>query len=369
MAIFNKLTRFSKNVLLLALGTVTSSGDLSAAFAGQPRQTAAFAATSANAPKPVSAEAERQYRLGWNSKKLPAEESRNGLSAYLPASQILAVFSPVRLYCSPLAAAAPFLILGNANITITEILFVIIALFSVGIYLCWRLYWKPKRLAWLAKNVAEKDRHKLANEDLSLIKIKEDGKKYTELDNKGSLQDTSSKATSYWIARMQSKEKAPFVLYTFSNESAAREALLQVPCIHVAEETKKLICEEVLYYGYYKVGDGQWEVILCGHNLTNELWTEARTAFIKHGGVRKNEQEPTQGNASVKSEPVGDASKVHFVREDGDSTATWRVHSAPNKADAMAFLEQHPVTKALHYIVVETPEGIYGRDKDGFYQE
>jgi hypothetical protein len=35
----------------------------------------------------------------------------------------------------------------------------------------------------------------------------------------------------------------------------------------------------------------------------------------------------------------------------------------------MDFLSQQDIDKPLYYVVVETPEGNFGKDKDGFYQE
>jgi len=34
---------------------------------------------------------------------------------------------------------------------------------------------------------------------------------------------------------------------------------------------------------------------------------------------------------------------------------------------AKAFLENNPVTKPLYYLVVETSDGAFGRDKEGIY--
>ena len=35
----------------------------------------------------------------------------------------------------------------------------------------------------------------------------------------------------------------------------------------------------------------------------------------------------------------------------------------------MAFLQAHPVDRNFFYLVVETPEGNFGRDVDGIYAE
>ena len=51
-------------------------------------------------------------------------------------------------------------------------------------------------------------------------------KSFTEKDNRGPRHDTLSVASSYWIARVTSPKKDPFVCYNFDAEKDAREALL-----------------------------------------------------------------------------------------------------------------------------------------------
>ena len=48
---------------------------------------------------------------------------------------------------------------------------------------------------------------------------------------------------------------------------------------------------------------------------------------------------------------------------------TYEIYTAGSKEDALAFLESKSVTKDLYFVVVETPEGNWCKDKDGFYQE
>jgi hypothetical protein len=51
------------------------------------------------------------------------------------------------------------------------------------------------------------------------------------------------------------------------------------------------------------------------------------------------------------------------------NTQTYEVHTAPSKADALAFLETKTVTQDFLYIIVETPEGNWGKDKMGVFEE
>jgi hypothetical protein len=192
--------------------------------------------------------------------------------------------------------------------------------------------------------------------------------------NRGMRHDTMSQATAYWMARMPSPKKDPYVMYTFEDPNAARTALLELPCIHEGED-QKLICTEVLIFGCYQRQDGIYEAIVCGDELTHELWEQARESFTKHGGNRKNDLEPEKRAPSSPKAEVGRPDKVAFVREErkpsklGTGISVYRIYNGPDAASAKAFLDQHPVTQQLHYLIVETPEGNYCRDIEGFYKE
>lgn len=197
---------------------------------------------------------------------------------------------------------------------------------------------------------------------------------YQEKDNKGTRQETESQATSYWMARNVQQKFDPFALYVFDQENNARDALLELDCMHLAKDSGTIICTQTLIFGYYsRKHDGKYEAIVCGDDLSHELYETARTSFTKHGGVKKNEQEPAIAKKPQSSSTQGDAKRVKFVREDlrqqMGQTMVYRIHKGPDAASAKAFLEQNPVTKPLYYLVVETPEGNYCRDKDGIYKE
>ena len=167
--------------------------------------------------------------------------------------------------------------------------------------------------------------------------------------------------------------KTPLLVQSFESEKDAREALLELPCIHVAEDSKKLVCSEVLIFGCYPTEQGKYEALVCGDDLTYALWQQAKESFARHGGHRKNDLEPEKRAVPiVKAEP-DQPGRVAFVREDrrqrAGVTMTYRVHKAPDAASAKAFLEQNPVARQFCYIVVETPEGNYCRDIQGIYKE
>jgi len=200
-----------------------------------------------------------------------------------------------------------------------------------------------------------------------------DKKQYLERDNKGTRHQTLSFASSYWTARNVTQKFDPFVLYVFDHEEDAKQALLELPCIKIAEDTNNIICTETLIFGYYKLDNGKTEAIICGDDLSIDIWETATKSFQKHGGVKKNEKKPEKTQQSNALSKSGDSNKVKFIREDKQQTmgqtCIYRVHKGPDAACAKAFLDINPVTKPLYFLVVETPDGNYCRDKNGMYKE
>lgn len=203
--------------------------------------------------------------------------------------------------------------------------------------------------------------------------------RHLERDNRGTRHDSFDKASAYWVARMGNPHKDPFVLYTFDRQEDARAALLDLPVIHEAEDTGNLISTEVLIFGHYPTPAGKHEAIVCGLDLSHELWAQARDAFERHGGQRKNDLEPEVREVPVEAAkpletgPAALSSKVVFDREERVEqmgvTFVYRIHHAPDAASAKAFLDEHPVVERNTYILVNTPEGAYGRDIDGMYRQ
>ena len=187
-----------------------------------------------------------------------------------------------------------------------------------------------------------------------------------EADNLGTRQDTERLATAFWFARLQSRQQHPFVLYRLTSSQVARAALEDLPCIRVATDTGNLICTEVLAFGHYDV-EGGTEAVLCG-NMTRELWSVASATFQKHGGMLINEVAPETSDAKPAVAAVPEPEKVRFLRSVTNAPFTYHRYSAPDAASAKAFLASQSPPPALTYIVIETPEGEFGRDIKGMYE-
>ena len=61
--------------------------------------------------------------------------------------------------------------------------------------------------------------------------------------------------------------------------------------------------------------------------------------------------------------------KEKEVRQRMGINQTYEVHTADSKANALAYLEKKTVTEANYYVIVETPEGNWGKDKMGVFEE
>lgn len=256
---------------------------------------------------------------------------------------------------------------------------------------------------------------------MSLLKnlLKKKNTSVLQADNKGIYHNSEEIATEYWLERKTLKKFEPFLLYKFSDEGDAVRSLLEVECIKIAEDTEEIICLEELIYGYYQVETGDYEVVLCGSALNNSLFLSAKKSFETNNGEMINEKKPEDKTVKpatppVKKEPEKpepeinikppkpetkikiEPSKPHkikasekpskapvkpetkakpeaeFVSEEkkikDGVQATIRMYKAENSGNAIAFLETKLVTKKNVFLIVKTPQGIYGRSYNGIFK-
>ncbi len=122
--------------------------------------------------------------------------------------------------------------------------------------------------------------------------------KLMETDNVGMRCDTAIDGEPYFLPLFQ-KEPEPIILYLFNNKDKAIQALAEVSCITIAEDSRKLISTAILTFGVFPVvGEGDsptWGTLLAGKNLSHDTWSEARKYFKKYGGIMKRENKPRNG--------------------------------------------------------------------------
>ncbi len=160
---------------------------------------------------------------------------------------------------------------------------------------------------------------------------------------------------------------SPFVCYRFDDGETAKAAFATLSFMAIAQDTGELISFEVLEFGCFETDEsGEWEVILWGDALTHEMYEEALAKLTDAGGREKGTREPEK---RIKPTPEKKGGSAKYLRTERNGPNTYEVLEAPSKEAAMEYLKDHPVTKPLYYIVVETPEGNWGRDVNGIYAE
>lgn len=201
---------------------------------------------------------------------------------------------------------------------------------------------------------------------------KKESERWTEKDNLGTRIETYGHAESEWLAQLTDPQ--PRLIYIFKSKKDAEEALLDLPFIHIASDSKKLICTEILLFGVYQSPEKQYHAIINGNDMTTEIWEQARQVFASHGGKKLSDIEPTK-SIPPRANTTKETGNVVFVREyqeakmGGLAMCTYKMYRADNAQSAKEFLSNVVVTEQLYYIVVETPEGNYARDIQGIYKE
>jgi len=190
--------------------------------------------------------------------------------------------------------------------------------------------------------------------------------KFSQADNVGTLFTSEGQANAYWVARTAGQKFEPFLLYEFDTINDAINGITGNDFIHTCKDVA-LICTEAFVFGIYDNERDKYEVIIAGWDMTKGQWKQARKSLEKNGGKLLKEQEP--GNEKSKEIVKTEISKVTYQSTDKNGPNTYEVYSGPDAETAKEFLKSKPVTESLYYVIVETPEGNYGRDKDGIYKE
>lgn len=200
-----------------------------------------------------------------------------------------------------------------------------------------------------------------------LVDIKKTG--YSEKDNRGIRQSTLDQAMAYWSTRNMRQKFDPFLLYTFENEEQARKALLESGCIFEAKDSGSLICTEPFNFGCYPTEAGRFEAIIAGESLPHALWEKARESFVRHGGKRRNEQEPEKKSVPAPAKQISPVANVRFIQKTASNGNTYEAYTCDDAESAKEFLLAKSVDKPQYYVVVKTPTGVWGADCKGLYKE
>jgi len=200
-------------------------------------------------------------------------------------------------------------------------------------------------------------------------------KLYYERDNVGFRQETIAEAIAYWKKeRPGLPDQPPFTLFTFPSADAAEKAMLELPFIHKAADSGKLISDRMMTFGCYatKIKGSrqvQYEVMVTGIDITQDELFFAESVFSDYQGKCKVRNVPSAHADSPAA--GGNAALIRYTGtiKGNDDISTYEIYSGPDKASALAFLSDKTVLRRYYYIIVDTPEGSFGKDCVGFYQE
>ena len=141
-----------------------------------------------------------------------------------------------------------------------------------------------------------------------------------------------------------------------------------------AADSGKLICDRRMTFGCYATKTRgalkeQYEVMVTGSDLTEDELFFAESFFSGYQGRCKVRNVPSACADSPAA--GGNAALVRYAKtiKGNDGISTYEIYSGPDKASAFAFLNEKNVSRRYYYIIVDTPEGSFGKDCIGFYQE
>jgi len=202
---------------------------------------------------------------------------------------------------------------------------------------------------------------------------------YYEKDNIGTrilTADRNQAAYNSWV--LNGSPEIGVINYHFKTKKEAYSAMMEIPCIKLAADSKNLISLEIIEFGVFldSDNDNDWEAFLQGQSLSLSSFKSAEASFIKHNGKKifsKEPKNPEQTKAKPENMPrVTNSSGVKFIRNTNVEmmgvTGTKEIYEAPDKKSAIEFLKTKTILKQYYFIEIETPDGWVGKDIDGVYE-
>ncbi|MCK5803793.1 MAG: hypothetical protein KAI66_13210 [Lentisphaeria bacterium] len=177
----------------------------------------------------------------------------------------------------------------------------------------------------------------------------------------------------FWAAADADPENFKYVAYRYPEADRARQALLQLS--YMMEVAGDARTRNNVLFGNYE-HQGKFVTFVGGTELHYALWREASAVFPEFPGaeyfrvstapevkLELPDLDALQNDQNLKIEQVE-------VREGtGTDFSTYYVYRAPNRRNAIEFLKHANVSESGVHVLVETPEGTWGKDENGIYQE
>lgn len=164
----------------------------------------------------------------------------------------------------------------------------------------------------------------------------------------------------------------PHVIGRFPDRERAMSILAGVSCLSMSEKAgRELSCRWPLEYGFVPEEEGALVGFIAGSAFEYPLWREARDLMHRSRDAELLSAKPPLPDVHVPQEGAAAeaVSEVgQFEGDDHDPSCYW-VFQADAPEAAKAFLKQVRVNTNGWHVVVQTPQGHWGRDARGLYQE
>ncbi|MHB8105602.1 MAG: FHA domain-containing protein, partial [Dehalococcoidales bacterium] len=100
-----------------------------------------------------------------------------------------------------------------------------------------------------------------------------------------------------------------------------------------------------------------------------EIVSETEPQVLSEDNVGTSQESSAAATPAAPPKPSL-AAQVSLLREEKKGESRYYIYQGPGREAALEFLNSlKPITEFYVYHIVETPEGNFGRDKDGVYQE
>lgn len=165
----------------------------------------------------------------------------------------------------------------------------------------------------------------------------------------------------------------PHVIGRFPNRERARNIMGGVSFLSLSSKSgRELSCRLPLEYGFVPEDEGATILgFIAGTAFEYTLWREARDLMHRSRNAELlSAQQPSSDVHIPREGAVADAVAElgQFEGDDHDPSCYWLFHADTREA-AKAFLKQVRVNTPGWHVIVQTPQGHWGRDSRGLYQE
>lgn len=183
-----------------------------------------------------------------------------------------------------------------------------------------------------------------------------------------------------WLRKLATGSEEPMIEATFKRRVDARSALLDLPYFYSNPDQEHFFCCRPIEYGLSQLSNLLFGVHLGGVDLRPRDLQFAEDVFVRRGGDVRFVSVGCRSDLSKKRREVARSAKkyastgqVKFIKTErrsmGGVDFEFDVYAADSEREALLFLSRETVGESFRYIVVETPEGSFGKDIDGVYRE